>query len=58
MYVDGGIMSVKDEMRRNHYGLSYHEFMKMVCHNCKCPCYVGEERCDKMTRMRRKYGFD
>jgi hypothetical protein len=50
-------MTAQDEMRLNHYGLSYYAFMKMVCKGCKFPCYDGEERCEKMDRMRRKYGF-
>ncbi len=46
-----------EEMRRNHYGLSYNSFMKMVCMGCKCPCYLGEEHCDRLDRMKEKYGF-
>jgi len=47
----------KEEMKRNHYGLTYGSFMKMVCHGCKCPCYVGEECCEKLVHMKKKYGF-
>lgn len=50
-------MTPREEQRLNHYGLSYNSFMKMVCRGCKCPCYLGEERCDRLDRMRKKYGF-
>ena len=49
--------SLKEMARREHYGLSYSEFLRGVCKGCKFPCYLGEERCDKLDRMRKKYGF-
>ena len=50
-------MTVKDELRREHYGMSYSMFLKMVCDGCKNPCWLGEEHCDKLTRMKDEYGF-
>lgn len=44
-----------DYIRRS--GLSYTEFMHLVCDGCKFPCYIGEERCDRLDKMRKKFGF-
>jgi hypothetical protein len=49
--------SLKEMARKEHYGLSYDQFLRGVCNGCKNPCYVGEERCEKLDRKRQEYGF-
>lgn len=46
-----------ERLRKDHFGLSYSEFLQMVCEDCKCKCWLGEEYCEKLTRMSKEFGF-
>lgn len=53
-------MEISDDvarrLRKDHFGLSYSEFLHMVCDGCNA-CYLGEEKCERLTRMSREFGF-
>jgi hypothetical protein len=46
-----------ERLRKDHFGLNYSEFLQKVCEDCKCKCWLGEEHCEKLTRMSWEYGF-
>jgi hypothetical protein len=53
------ILSDKEvkKLKKNNFGLSYDQFLHLVCDGCRHPCWLGEEHCEKLERMSEEFGF-